>query len=562
MKEALGTNDEREQPLLPVRRLHNFVYCPRLFYFQWVENTFVENADTVAGSSLHRHVDTATQLKAELPELVGSGTALRSLELSSETLGLVGVVDIAESKEDGLEVIDYKKGSARRTEEGIRVPKEADAMQLVAQTLLLEEHGFTVASCWIYYAADRRKVEVPLSAQVREQCRIFIAKAKQVARQPVLPNPLRGDPRCLYCSLYPVCLPDESAFWKNTSGDPPHINRPPRPENDEGEVLIVQRAGAQIGVRGDSVEVRAKGELLGKNALHQLSQVLLYGPVQITAQATQRLLEEDVGVAFFAASGRYLGMLQGLGASGTDARRAQYRLFDSAEIRLQLAQEVIRAKIHNQRVMLMRNGLAESADIGEMKRFRDMAGEAGSIEKLRGIEGNAAAIYFRNFATMLKVKGHSFDFEGRNRRPPRDAVNALLSMGYSMLAKELAGICHAVGLDPFLGFLHQPRYGRPALALDLMEEFRPLIADSVAISLLNRQELDQSDFVQSSRGVFLKESGRRAFWEAYFRRMETSIRHPQFSYSMPYRRMLEVQARQLWRYLRGEAEGYYGFTTR
>jgi CRISPR-associated protein Cas1 len=129
-------------------------------------------------------------------------------------------------------------------------------------------------------------------------------------------------------------------------------------------------------------------------------------------------------------------------------------------------------------------------------------------------------------------------------------------------AKELTGVCHTVGLDPFLGFLHQPRYGRPALALDLMEEFRPLIADSVAISLINRGELGRHDFVHSTNGTFLKDEGRRAFWAAYFRRMDTEVSHPEFGYKMSYRRMLEVQARQLWRYLRGEAAAYHAFTTR
>jgi CRISPR-associated protein Cas1 len=138
----------------------------------------------------------------------------------------------------------------------------------------------------------------------------------------------------------------------------------------------------------------------------------------------------------------------------------------------------------------------------------------------------------------------------------------LLSLGYSILAKELAGICHIVGLDPFYGFFHQHRYGRPALALDLMEEFRPLIADSVAISLLNRGELNKGDFIFSSRGVSLNDRGRRSFWEAWFRRLDTEVTHPQFKYRMSYRRMMEVQVRQLWRFARGEASDYHGFTTR
>jgi len=155
-----------------------------------------------------------------------------------------------------------------------------------------------------------------------------------------------------------------------------------------------------------------------------------------------------------------------------------------------------------------------------------------------------------------------FDFNGRNRRPPRDPVNALLSLGYSILSKELTGVCYAVGLDPFLGFFHQPRFGRPALALDLMEEFRPLLSDSVAISLLNRGEIQIDDFVQSASGTFLKDSGRHAFWEAWSRRLDTEVTHPEFGYKMSYRRMLEVQARQLWRFVRGEAVTYHGFTTR
>jgi CRISPR-associated protein Cas1 len=158
--------------------------------------------------------------------------------------------------------------------------------------------------------------------------------------------------------------------------------------------------------------------------------------------------------------------------------------------------------------------------------------------------------------------GWAFDFTGRNKRPPRDPVNALLSLGYSMLAKELTGICHSVGLDPFFGFLHQPRYGRPALALDLMEEFRALIVDSVTISLINRGELSSSDFVRASSGTFLKDEGRKSFWQMWFRRLDTEVKHPVFDYKMSYRRMMEVQARQLWRYLRGEAARYQAFTTR
>ena len=300
-----------------------------------------------------------------------------------------------------------------------------------------------------------------------------------------------------------------------------------------------------------------------KMAAEQLRAIYLYGAAQLTTQAAQACLERGIDVSYFSPAGRFLGLLRGLPASGIDARRAQYRLFEKDLVRLTVAREILRGKIHNQRVLLMRNGNPPDTVLSRMADLRDHTAEARDLASLMGIEGMAAKLYFENFATMLKEAGTwAFDFNGRNKRPPRDPVNALLSLGYSMLAKELTGVCHAVGLDPFCGFLHQPRYGRPALALDLMEEFRPLIADSVAISLINRGELGASDFVHAASGTFLKDDGRKAFWSAYFRRLDTEVKHPQFDYRMSYRRMMEVQARQLWRFLRGEAVRYHAFTSR
>ena len=585
------------QPRIGVRNLHNYLYCPRLFYYQWVENLFVDNADTVEGRRVHRNVDAPSRVKdpaeLDLPE----GARLRSVKLESETLGLVGVVDIVEDAGDGAEVIDYKKGSARRDEKGERCAKEADAMQVVAQALLLAEHGIHAVRGWVYYASDRRRAPVKLNETAFAECRTKIDEAKALARTGQCPPPLENDPRCLYCSAYPICLPNESFWWAQgrratkpdpqltfgfaparpdelrhriieameyaaESGKAPTLE-PPRPERDDGEVLVVQTPGAMIGVRGDQLVVTRKKEILAKMPGRQVRSIYCYGAVQLSAQALSTCLELGIDVAWFSPAGRYVGCLQGLPTSGVDARRGQYRLFDLPNIRLPLAREIIRAKIHNQRVMLMRNGNPPGRVLKLMARFRDGTARARDPAELLGIEGTAAALYFEHFESMLKggPEWH-FNWKGRNRRPPRDPVNSLLSLGYSMLVKELTGVCHAVGLDPFLGFLHQPRYGRPALALDLMEEFRPLIADSVAISLINRGELGPEDFIAGASGVFLNQSGRKAFWESWFRRMDTEVKHPQFGYKMAYRRMLEVQARQLWRFVRGEAAAYHGFTTR
>ena len=549
---------------MPVRRLHNFAYCPRLFYYQWVENIFVGNADTVEGSHIHSRTDEASPWKdgGESPELP-VGARIRSLVVESRSLGLSGKIDLIEGSPEGPELLDYKKGSAGRNDLGERVAKQADRIQIGAYAMLLAEAGTPPARASVYYAADRRRVAVDLSEDLFAEVKLLLLEARDVARQGVCPPPLRDDPRCLYCSAYPVCLPGESLWWREGSASPPKIRVAPRPDNDEGEVLVVQNPRARIGQRGDQVVVSIEGEPDRKLPIRQLLAVYLYGPVQVSAQLAHKFLEEGVDVSFFSPAGRFLGLLRGLPASGVDARRGQYRLFDQMEIRLQLAREAVRAKIHNQRVMLMRNGDVPDHILDALAGAREQAVSASDLDALRAVEGGAASVYFNQFASMIKsAAGVAFDFSGRNRRPPRDPVNALLSLAYSVLAKELTGVCHAVGLDPFLGFFHQPRYGRPALALDLMEEFRPLVADSVAISLINRGEVSAGDFASGASGTFLGESGRRSFWEAWSRRLDAEVTHPQFGYRMSYRRMFEVQARQLWRFVRGEAARYHGFTTR
>lgn len=591
---SISTHDEaEEQPLLPVRRLHNYVYCPRLCYLQWVENIFVENADTAAGDAAHRNVDQPSSFDDEKKEALAQGLPegrrLRSLHLTSETLQLTGIVDLIEGGEDGACIVDYKRGSARRLENNERAAKEYDAIQIAAHALLLEESGVTVTEASIYYAADKRHVPVELTEELFVQTRQAIVEARASSSGGHLPPPLVNDLRCNYCSAYPVCLPKESAWWAAQRVQDEQQDRqlnllmgdvamseeplnfedsdetmlPPRPELNDGEILVVQSYGTQIGQRGGEFVVTQKKETLRKLPIHQVRAVYLYGAVQMTAQAVQSCLELNIDVAYFSGAGRFLGSLQGLPASGIDARLGQYELFQKDFCRIKLAGECIRAKIRNQRVMLMRNGDPPKDVLKRLAYAADNAASAGSIEEIRGIEGGAAAVYFSQFASMLKTDGKlTFDFQKRTRRPPRDPVNALLSLGYSVMVKELAGICHLTGLDPFCGFFHRPRYGRPALALDLMEEFRPLIADSVAISLINRGEVDESDFLFSARGVALNDRGRRRFWEAWFRRLDTEVSHPQFGYRMSYRRMMEVQARQLWRYVRGEAPRYYGFTTR
>jgi CRISPR-associated protein Cas1 len=199
--------------------------------------------------------------------------------------------------------------------------------------------------------------------------------------------------------------------------------------------------------------------------------------------------------------------------------------------------------------------------LGHLEQMAKRAEEMESIEALLGVEGTGARDYFEHFKGMLRGE-QTFDLDGRNRRPPRDPVNALLSFVYTLLTKELVLAVTTAGLDPLLGFYHQPRFGRPALALDLMEEFRPLIADSVVINVINTGVVSPADFVVAVTGVALKPPARKRVIFAFERRMDQLITHPIFGYKISYRRVLEVQARLLGRLLLGEIDEYPNMRTR
>jgi CRISPR-associated protein Cas1 len=204
--------------------------------------------------------------------------------------------------------------------------------------------------------------------------------------------------------------------------------------------------------------------------------------------------------------------------------------------------------------------------LDEMARLAKLSSGVSDVSSLLGFEGAAANVYFSHFAGMLKcldeTNAPEFIFSTRNRRPPTDPVNSLLSFLYSLLVKDTSVTLLSVGFDPFIGFYHKPKYGRPALALDLMEEFRPLVADSTVISLINNREISTKDFVRRGPAVALKPDGRKKVLQAYERRMDALVTHPIFGYSISYRRILEVQIRMLARHISGEIPVYEPFCTR
>lgn len=566
-------HEEREVPLIPARMLNEFAYCPRLAYLEWVQGEFEDNVDTVEGRFRHRNVDEAGG-KVEAPGEKGPEEGepeqvfihARSLLLSSHRLGAIAKIDLLEG--EGLEVspVDYKKGEVPDTPQGAWEPER---VQIGLQGLILRDNGFSCRQGVIYYVASKKRVIIPLTEELEKRTLELLDQFRKTVAQGTIPAPLEDSRKCIRCSLVGICLPDEvnylSRLGETEEGEKPEVRRL-YPARDDALAVYVQTQGASISKEGDVLKIKNRGEVLDEVRLLDVSQLNIIGNIQVSTQAIRELCEREIPICYFSYGGRFYGLTQGMAHKNIMVRRAQFKKAEDQFESLSLARRFVEGKILNSRTLLRRNHEeVPERVLRALGLMAQKAAQAGSTDELLGIEGTAANIYFGEFAGMIKNKGGIggfFDFENRNRRPPRDPVNALLSLAYSLLTKDMTVILLAVGLDPYLGFYHVPRYGRPALALDLIEEFRPLVADSVVISAINNGEIEEKDFIQRAGAVSLTDPGRRKFLEAYERRMDNLITHPIFGYRISYRRVLEVQARLLARYLLGEIKEYPPFRTR
>jgi CRISPR-associated protein Cas1 len=543
--------------LLPARMLNEFCYCPRLFFLEWVQARFVDNLDTVEGRYHHRLVDKPAGA-APLPN-EGEIAAARSVMLSSQDLGVVSKVDLIEADGGRVRPVDVKRGSPPDNEHRSWEPER---VQLCAQALLLREAGYRCDDGILYFAESRTRVVVSFTDELVERTRSLVRGARAVAASDLAPAPLVASSKCPRCSLVGICLPDEVNALSARSSLPP---RRLVPTDGAARPLYVTEQGASVGVKSGRVEVRLEGEILASLRLLDVSQVCLIGNAQVTSQAMREFFFREIPVAWFTYGGQFCGLAEGLPSKHVDLRRRQVAIAHQGG--LEIAQRLVAAKIRNSRTLLRRNTRARNPRaLQSLKQLAAEALESVSIASLLGIEGTAARIYFGEFPTMLAgphaMPGAPFSFEGRNRRPPRDAVNCLLSFTYALLTKDLTAALWLVGFDPYLGFFHRPRFGRPALALDMAEEFRPLVAESVVIGLINNGEIRPSDFVVRAGGVSLTSEGRRTVLRAYERRLGMEVRHPTFGYSATYRRVFEVQARVLAAHILAEVPEYSAFMTR
>lgn len=551
---------------IPIRMLNEIQYCERLFHLMYVQGLYEENADTVEGTAQHRRAETRRRKKDVAPEELWD-TAPLSLHMEDDNLNLVGKLDTIKLEDETWAPVESKHSVAPENSSTFKVADfelcgkawPNDQIQLCAQGLLLRANGYPSNFGYLYYRGNKKRVKIDFTDILIKATTFYIERAKQT-KKAEMPLPLRNSTKCFRCSLNYICLPDETNYLLGLETNIRRII----PGRSDGGVLYVSDPGAKLGRSSESLTISFKDGNTEELPIKDLTHVSLFGNVQCSTQLIHTLMQMGLGISYLSTHGNLVGVTMPLTTKNVKLRQKQFIMFQHPEISLRLSRWIISAKISNQRTLLRRNGAAPQSVLKDLRNLREDALNADSQDSLRGIEGIAAKLYFESFPTMLKnfdVKGDCI-MNGRNRRPPKDPVNALLSLGYTLLVRDIVAVCGGVGFDPLFGFYHSIEPGRPALALDLMEPFRPLIVDSVVLRTMNTQEISLSDFYWGQDSCYLKKNTRNKFFAAYERRMHEALSHPIFSYKISYRRTLEVEARMLARHLEGELPEYRPLTTR
>lgn len=334
--------------------------------------------------------------------------------------------------------------------------------------------------------------------------------------------------------------------------------------------LYVTAQQAYLHVDHETLRVEVEGKTALQVPLHHLGAVVCFGNVLVSPGAIERCLEEGRNISFFSYSGNFLGRLAGPTSGNILLRLAQYQAYNDRARCIEIARSIVAGKLQNARQVLLRGArrLGEPA-AANLRNAAEILGQcieslprAHDLDKIRGVEGEGTSAYFAVLNQLIAVRAEGFSFDGRNRRPPRDRVNALISFLYALLLNDCASALEGVGLDPQLGFLHAVRPGRPSLALDLMEEFRSAVADRLALTLINRGQLAERHFaVHAGDAVRLNDEGRRVVLRAYQERKREETYHRVLDRKVPVGLLPHVQARLLARHLRDDLPRYLPYLT-
>ena len=525
---------------IPISLVAHQVFCPRR---AWLEAAG-EATDTwqmAEGAAVHAATDDPSTARP---------AALRAIDVADESLGVIGRCDTLEVAPDGsLTVVEYKATPIRRE------PSVTDAMriQVALQVGALRSVGHVVTGQVVYFTNHRLRVPVVLDEADFAAARIAVSATRATVEGLDAPPPLEDDPRCAFCSHAGICLPEERAEEA--------VSRRIVVADPDTQIVHLATAGSRASLRSGRLLVHSHGEEVASVPLERIQGLVVHGNVDLSGGLIRELLWRSLVIVWCTGTGRVVGWaVPGAGPNGAE-RVKQHE--ESAGGRLDLAREFVGAKIANQATLLRRNGHADAA-LPVMRTLQRRAATARTATELLGTEGEAAALYFARFSTMLtsRTRASGIDLGTRRGRPARDPVNAALNYAYALLLADIVRAVAACGLDPHAGFLHTSTRNKPALALDLCEEFRAPVADSAVIGTFNNGELTSGDFSDVLGTTRLREAGRRTLIAAYERRVQTEFRHPVFGYRVTWRRAMEIQARMVLGVIDGTQARYVGIRTR
>ncbi|MEV7227239.1 CRISPR-associated endonuclease Cas1 [Polymorphospora sp. NPDC051019] len=533
--------DEGQRDLIPVSLVAHHVFCPRR---AWLE---------AAGEATDTHqMEVGIQAHTPADDPIGSRSHRhRAVDVVSHDLGVIGRCDTVELDDNAaMTVVEHKATPVRRR------PDVTEPMRVQVALLAgaLTDMGYPVAGQAIYFVNHRTRVDVPISLEDMAAARAAVAATAETLAANEAPPPLEDDRRCSRCSHISICLPDERPLAP--------VTRRIVVADPDTQVLHLLTPGSRVYVSRGRIEVSKSGEKIGTFPIERVQGVVVHGNIDLSSGLIRELLWRSLPVVWCTTSGRVTGWARAAQGPNGAARPLQH--VASYHGRIDLARQFVSAKISNQATLLRRHGDA-SAEVVRLRELQRDALAASSLTDLFGIEGDAAARYFARFLTMLRPKvvaEEGLTFSVRTRRPARDPINAALNLCYGLLTADAVRAVVACGLDPHAGFLHSSGRNKPALALDLIEEFRSPVADSVVVNAFNNGELHTRDFSTVLGTTRIGERGRRALIAGYERRVTGTFRHPVFGYDVTWRRAMEIQARLILGVIDGTQPRYQGIKIR
>lgn len=532
-------------PPVRVMALHALAYCPRLFYLEEVEEIRVADHRVFAGRQLHAALEADEE-----------GEAV-SIELASESLGLIGKVDCLRRRDGSHLPYEHKRGKPARTADNTPEPWPSDRLQVIAYAVLIEDaFGQPVPEGRIRYHAANVTVRVPIDDQARADLTNAIADARRLRETTDRPPITENARLCEKCSLAPVCLPEEVRQEREPERDPVRLF----PADRDGTTLHVVTQGTAVGISGDSIVIKPRDGPDTKHAIRGIDTLLLHGFTQISTQAIRKCTEHGVGVHWLNVSGHHTASL--VPTAGQVQRRIrQYKALTDSDVCLRLTKQLALAKVEGQYRYLLRATRGDEtlrataqAHLDAIQPLLARIPEAEKADTVRGLEGTAAVDYFAGLRAVLGPQvPEELRSASRTRRPPIDRFNALLGYGYGLLHTSVMRAVLASGLEPALGFFHTPRSAAYPLVLDLMELFRVTLWDMPLMGSLNRGQWDVTgDFEVTKAKVWLSETGRKKAIGLFEDRMQETWKHPVLNYSLSYTRSIELEARLLEKEWTGE----------